>query len=106
MSGFTGYVGDARAASQPEAFAAKEEHDAKVRKIESGPSYGIKPSRADLIVMLSRRLFATREAYCNMSAMAVNGDRDVAMRQQIACDLAQAEFFQAEQDLARAKQPV
>ena len=68
--------------------------------------YGIKPSRRDLIVTLSQRLFKARAHFNNLSVMAVPADTDYAMKMRIEYDLARAEMYQVEHDLNKATQPV
>ena len=94
------------ASTQAKTFAVKEEHDAKVRNVEASPSYGIKPSRADLIVTLSQRLFVAREKFHMLGAMNRPSDRDADMKAKIEYDLARAVMLQAENDLNKAIQPV
>ena len=106
-----GYQGDA-GGPIASAYRAKEaaeqckQDNAKVRNVEAPPSYGIKPSRADLIVTLSQRLFVAREKFHMLGAMNRPSDRDAAMKAQISYDLARADMFQAETDLNKAIQPV
>jgi len=62
-------------------------------------------TRQERVIAASQRLFAARERINMLGMMAIPADRDSAIKQQIEFDLAQAELFQAEHDLARAKQP-
>ena len=105
------YQGDAggRPVDIAGAYRAKEaaeQDNAKVRNAEAPPSYGIKPSRADLIVTLSQRLFVAREKFQMLAAMNRPSGRDADMKAQISYDLARAEMYQAETDLNKAIQPV
>ena len=63
-------------------------------------------ARQERVVAASVRLFAARERINILGMMNAPSDLDEAVKLCIEYNLAQADVFQAEHDLARAKQPV